>query len=74
MMRKFLLCVVFFLVCFILCGCDNENKPLVKLPVTKEPTVEYSSMIGDILEGNMCGNAPSWVYSTSYWTGTAYDS
>lgn len=53
-MKKFLLCIVFLLGCFILCGCDNENKTLVKLPVTKEPTVEYSCMMGDVLEGNIC--------------------
>ena len=36
-------------------------------------TYDELKKLGCVLEGNMCGNAPSWVYSTTYWTQTAGD-
>ena len=52
-MKKRLLLIFFSL---ILYGCDDNIKqePLVEVPVVKEPSVEYSCQIGDMLENNQC--------------------
>lgn len=46
-------------------GSSIENARLI--------TYDELKKLGCVLEGNMCGNAPSWVYSTTYWTQTAGD-
>ena len=38
--------------------------------ITKDELIE----LGCIENSNSCSEAPDWVYSTSYWSGTAYDS
>ena len=37
-------------------------------------TYEELDTLGCSFSNNLCNSAPSWVYATTYWTGSAYSS
>ena len=64
-MKRWLL---FVFVVFILCGCDNtiKSEPIVEHPLIKEPIIEYSCQIGDILVNDMCVHETKTVPSLQW--------
>ena len=57
---------------------ENYKAYLISLGVTPNEarliTIEELEGLGCVRSSNSCSGAPEWVYSTSYWSGSAYSS